>query len=298
MRNISINFIGAGNLGKTIAHLIRRHETATIQGICNSTLESSQKAIQFIGEGAAFSKITDLPPCDITFITTADDNIQQCCEILSTSNLLKPGSIVLHCSGSLSSEILSSSKVKGCFTASAHPMRSFANPAVSINQYKGTYCAIEGDTDAISTVRTLFTKIGSTTFEIERTKKSIYHTAGVFASNYLVAIAERSQNCLEQAGVEKELAIRITLNLMQGTLKNLEFTLSPEDSLTGPIKRGDKETVKKHLRAISDKRLSTLYRSLGLATLNVANLPNEKAKEIESLLTSEEEPQPILHAKL
>lgn len=299
MRPTAVNFIGAGNLGKTIATLIAKQSTIVIQGVCNSSLESSQQAINLIGQGTAYGNIIDLPPADITFITTPDNDIETCCHILSTSKQLKPSSIIVHCSGSLSSDVLSAVKIQNCHVASTHPMRSFANPEISIREYEGTYCAIEGDEDAITILQPLFLKIGSITYTIDRSKKAMYHAAGVFASNYLIAIAERSQYCLKQAGVDNGTAINITLSLMQGTLKNLEITESPEKSLTGPIKRGDIETIKKHLKAMPNKRLSDLYKSLGLATVRVAKLKNNKAQEIESLLSADDsEYQPTIKAKL
>lgn len=281
--NPSINIIGAGNLGKTIARLIFSHNVGLIQGICNSSIESSEQAAYFIGQGQA-KKINELLPADITFITTPDDQIESCCNKLVESSNLKEGSIVLHCSGSLSSEILRITKKRGCFTASVHPMRSFAKPEISITQYPGTYCAIEGDDKAIATLNKIFTDIGSTLYTVNRNKKGSYHAAGVFASNYLVTVCQNAFFCLENAEVEKEMASKIIISLMKSTLNNLEVTLSPEKSLTGPIQRGDINTLKKHLDSLP-YTISQLYKILGLATLPIANLPKDKREKIEDLFS-------------
>lgn len=279
--NPTINIIGAGNLGKTIAKLIFTHNVGLIQGICNSSIESSEKAAYFIGKGEA-KKINELLPADITFITTPDDKIELCCNKLVKSSNLKEGSIVLHCSGSLSSEILKMTKKRGCFTASVHPMRSFVKPEINVQQYSGTYCAIEGDDKATVMLHKVFTDIGSILYTVNRKKKGSYHAAGVFASNYLVTIYQNALFCLEDAKVEKEMAAKIVISLMKSTLNNLEVTLSSEKSLTGPIQRGDINTVIKHLDSLPQP-ISQLYKTLGLATLPIANLSKDKREKIEAL---------------
>ena len=287
MRTLRINFIGAGNLGKTIARLLVLNNAGSIEGVCNRSLESSITAVQFIGQGKAYTSLSHLPPADLVFITTPDDLIEQCANQLSQSDSLNPGTIVVHCSGTISSSLLNSVKAKGCHVASVHPMRSFANPSISVERYSGTFCAIEGDEKATEILFDLFKKIGSVPFKLDGQKKALYHAAGVFASNYLVAICDKALHCLEEAGVNDEIGMQIILSLMNGTLQNLQSTLSTEKALTGPIKRGDSNTISKHLDAFSDDATASLYKSLGLATVEIAKLPSDKEEEIKEILSSE-----------
>jgi predicted short-subunit dehydrogenase-like oxidoreductase (DUF2520 family) len=279
-----VNIIGAGNLGKTIGHLLVKHELVQIGSVCNQSKTSTMNAIQFIGQGTYCSSISELQPADITFITTPDEEITVACEALSKNSLIKKGSVILHCSGALTSDALASVKEKGCYTVSVHPMRSFTKPEVSIQEYPGTYCAIEGDANAIPNIRFLFNAIGSITYEIDKTKKPLYHAAGVFASNYLVALADQALSCLKEAGVENKLAMGVITNIMKGTVSNLEKTLSPAQSLTGPIQRGDIATVLKHIHALSDMEKKYLYSALGKATLHLTNHDEEKKKKWNLLL--------------
>lgn len=288
--SLSVNIIGAGHLGKTIGFLLaRQHAAVKINAIYNTSEMSAKEAIEFIGSGVYCPSIQELPPADLNIIATPDDFIQEVCEALSKNNHLKPGSIVMHCSGSLSSEVLSSVSEKGCFVASVHPMRSFAKPELSVEQYQGTYCAIEGDERAVHLLKALFEKIGSITYEIDRTKKASYHAAGVFASNYLVTLAQQAQTCLNEAGVEREMAMQIITNLMKGSLANLERTLSPTQSLTGPIQRGDTSTIKKHMDALLNPEQKKLYSSLGKATLQLTRHSVEQQKRIAAALEFDED---------
>lgn len=279
-----VNIIGAGHLGKTIGRLLVKNELIKIGAICNTSIRSSMAAIEFIGDGKYCDSISNLPPADITFITTPDDAIATVCGILSQNKFINEGNIVLHCSGSLTSDALTAIKEKGCYVASIHPMRSFVNPELSIKQYSGTYCAMEGDKEAISVTSSLFNSIGSITYEIDKGKKSLYHAAGVFASNYLVTLSQQALMCLKDAGVENEIAMRVITNIMQGTVSNLAKTLSPEQSLTGPIQRGDISIIKKHMESFSDSERKELYSGLGKATLPLTTHAKSKKDAIESVL--------------
>lgn len=182
-------------------------------------------------------------------------------------------------------------------------MRSFAKPEISVSQYEGTFCALEGDIDILPTVKTLFESMGSVTYMINKENKSFYHAAGVFASNYLVTLSKQASLCMKEAGVENEMAMKIITSIMKGTVSNLEKTLSPEQSLTGPIQRGDISTIKKHISALgNNSEQRELYSLLGKATLNVTNHDVDKRNAIESTLAqkdpAEKETQNFFQAKL
>lgn len=282
----SINIIGAGNLGKTVGHLLFKQGLIRIKGICNRTAESTMNAIRFIGGGTYYPDINELPPAEITLIATPDDFISETCSQLSKNPFLQKGGIVLHCSGSLSSDALGLVKAKGCYVASAHPMRSFAKPELSIQEYKGTYCAIEGDREALPYVKALFDSIDSITYEIDKNKKTLYHLAGVFASNYLITLAEKSLYFMKESKVEHERAMRVIIQLMRSTVFNLEQTLSPKQALTGPIKRGDTFTILEHIKSLQQLqgKEGQLYSILAEETLVLTDHYSEKLAEIRKHL--------------
>lgn len=262
-----VNIIGAGKIGKTMGRLLVNNNLAKIAGVCNRSLESSMAAIAFIGEGTYFSDMQSLPLADITFITVPDDSICETSVKICHDGKIKPGSIFIHCSGVLTSDVLSAVKVKDALVASFHPMKSFSNPSLSVEDYPGTYCAIEGDPAALNILEPLFNAMGSITYPIEKEKKSLYHAAGVFASNYLVTLTQQAVNCLTGAGVKEQMALTIILSLIKGALANLEQSMSPRDALTGPIQRGDIFTIKTHLSAFFDPELRDLYALLGQFTI-------------------------------
>jgi predicted short-subunit dehydrogenase-like oxidoreductase (DUF2520 family) len=285
----TVNIIGAGNVGKTIGYLLVKYDLANIGSVCNTSAKSSSKAIEFIGKGHVAASISELSAADITLITTPDSQIIETSEALANTASLKKGSIIMHCSGALTSDALIAVKNKGCWVVSCHPIRSFASAPDSINDYSTTYCAIEGDKEAVDLVDSLFTSFGSILFPIEKEKKSLYHAAGVFASNYVVTLANLALSCMKGAGVNQEIAMHAITSLMKGTLLNLEKSKAPEKSLTGPIQRGDVLTIKKHLNALIDPNAKKIYEELGRATLLLTSHQQTIKEEITNALQSDGE---------
>jgi predicted short-subunit dehydrogenase-like oxidoreductase (DUF2520 family) len=280
MMQTTINIIGAGRLGKTIGRLIAEKGQGTIVGVCNQTMRSAQDAVDFIGEGRATSTIADLPAADFVLIATGDAMIVECCAELAKHH--NP-TMVAHCSGVLSSSILKRAD-RGWAVGSIHPMRSFADPKISVQEFAGTYCSVDGDDIATKKLFQLFTALGAQCYEVKDDQKGLYHASAIFASNYVVALFDIAARGLERAGLDPKLASQIVLNLMEGTLHNLKVTSSSFKSITGPITRGDEEAVRLHMEALRHTPHADLYRNLAQATLDVAKSPAEVRERITSQL--------------
>ena len=279
-----MNIIGAGHVGQTIGYLLIKSALVRIGAVYNRTEESAFDAIEFIGDGQYCSTIREMPHAQLTLITTPDDCILSACTELSANEHLKPGDVVIHFSGSCSSDSLLPVKQKGCHVASVHPMRSFARPELSVKEYQGTYCAMEGDAAALDLISPLLEAMGSITYLINKEKKSLYHAAGVFASNYVVTLSQQALECLLEAGVEQGIAMHVITCIMQSTVSNLERTLSPKEALTGPIQRGDVSTIEGHLKALSTSQQKELYSLLGKATLPLTSLDEGTMRRVADTL--------------
>lgn len=278
-----VNIVGAGKLGKTLGRLLVDKARVEIGGVVNQTIASSNLAIDFIGQGCAIVTIAQLPAADITLITTPDDSIEQVTADLLLNEHLQD-SIVAHCSGSLSSQLLSALKGKGCSIASVHPLHSFAKPALSFEQFQGSYCSMEGDKKALTQLLKLFTKIGGCPVIIQQKHKTRYHAASVFASNYVVALADISQQLFVESGLSTKDSKAMMTQLMQGVIANINQNETVKQALTGPIQRGDNQTIKNHLNSLPENEIKQLYRLLGKACINLSDLNQEAKKQLNAIL--------------
>lgn len=241
------NFIGCGRLGKTIAYLLAKKNLVKIQNIYCRNTESASAAIDFIEQGEVCSQLNLLKPADYYFICTPDDSIQKIYAQLLSVHSTNENATFVHFSGSLSSDILLGGKHKVC---SLHPIKSFAKPEENIKNFTGTYCAFEGSADAYHVIAPLIERIGGRIFSIQKEHKALYHAAAVFASNYFVTLANIAEQCYVKSGVSQHISKSIVVSLMQGTLNNISNAQNIADALTGPLQRGDMETVQKHIQAL------------------------------------------------
>lgn len=266
-----INFIGCGQLGRSLGILWQQHNTVTIGDILNRSLHSAQAAVADIGAGRAIDAIGDMQAAKLYIIACSDDAIAGCSQMLADSGLLRNGDVVFHCSGAQSSALLAHCQDKGAQIASIHPIKSFANPQLAAQSFAGTYCGVEGDAQALEIAGPLFSTIGAHLLPIHAEHKSLYHAASVIACNYLVALQELSIQTFAKAGIEREQAMAVLKPIVTGTVDNV-FRLGTSAALTGPIARGDHQVVSQQLQTINDwnKDYGNLYRLLGDLSIPLA----------------------------
>lgn len=266
--DLKVNFIGCGRLGKTLAFLLKQTGQVKIQHIVNKNYVNAEKAAAFIGEGRACQNIKQLEPADIYFITTPDHVISNLCNDLLQHNKLNKNNIVVHCSGLFSSELLQPAIKYGCFVGSLHPSNSFADPDISIPNFKNTYCTFEGHEQTYKVISPLIEKAGGIVLKISKDKKALYHAAGVFSANYLVTLFHVATECYQHAGLDTETAKAMTAKLMQNTLTNITSLNSAQKALTGPLSRGDIQTIQKHMESLhSETNFAHLYQLMAKHTL-------------------------------
>jgi predicted short-subunit dehydrogenase-like oxidoreductase (DUF2520 family) len=268
----TLNVIGAGRVGRTLAYLWAEKHTFAIQDLLDGTLEGARSAVAFIGRGQAAGDIAAMRAADVWMLTTPDRHIAPCSKKLAASGLLRPADIVFHCSGSLSSAELTATAAVGARTASVHPLKTFADPRLAVRTFAGTYCVSEGERGTLEVLNAAFERIGGRVSEIAPRFKTIYHAASVMVSNYLTALLEAGLRCYETAGISRDVAVAMIEPIVRETVDNI-FELGPAQALTGPIARGDDAVVGRHLQALTawDVRTAAIYRDLGRIALELAH---------------------------
>lgn len=172
-----------------------------------------------------------------------------------------------HLSGARPAGILRPHRPVGAI----HPLRSFADPERAVRQFRGTFCALDGDETAVTVLERLVADVGGRSGRIRSEGKDLYHAGAVFASNYVVTLFAEAKALLEKAGLSGAAAEEALAGLLQGTASNISASGVPA-ALTGPVDRGDTGTVRRHLEALagSDAEVAVLYRLLGARTCRVA----------------------------
>lgn len=277
---MKIGFIGAGKVGRAFGTYLKKNEF-DILGYFSKTLSSCVEAANYINV-KAYENISDLVnDVDVIFITTNDDEISKVCEHLVTNKLLKKEQILIHMSGASSSEILIEAKRMGCFIYSLHPLQSFANIDKAVEDLENTVFSLEGDEEKIEILEKILNKTKNKFFKINSNQKSLYHSTACIVSNYLVTLMDFGLEIFKSIGINKKEGFEALYPLIEGTIKNIEV-LGTEKALTGPIARGDINTIKSHLDSLkNNKEYLKLYSLLGLNTLDLAS--KEKLNDIDKI---------------
>lgn len=261
----TLNVIGCGQVGKTLSRLWGQRGVFQIGAVLNRSLESGLRAVDFVGAGRAVVDYAELAGADVVMIATSDESIETCCRELSRSGALQEGAVLFHCSGCLPSGVLAAARDQGALIASAHPVKSFANPTSAVETFEGTFCAVEGDPLACELLQDALQRCGAKTFRVRPEFKTVYHTGTVFVCNYLTALLEVGLRCFQQAGVSRATAMEVIEPIVTETAANV-FRFGPAGALTGPIARGETSIVQRHWEALGqwNEAIQQLYGNLGL----------------------------------
>lgn len=225
---------------------------------------------------------------EVLFLAVPDDRIHPVAQQLWGTRSIGPGQTVLHCSGVLGQEALSALVPTRAALGSLHPLQTISDPEVAPERFKGAWAAVEGSPAAMEAAEDIARSLGMKPFRITAKQKILYHAGAVFASNYLVVVEAIAQRLLRHAGLSDEKAWAALSPLVRGTITNL-LAAEPRSALTGPVVRGDTDTILRHLGAltIDDARL---YQMLGRAALELARkggMDDKTAQKVADALATD-----------
>ena len=230
--------------------------------------------------------IPPLPPeTTVLLLTVPDSALSDVVHDVMAAGPAPPGCVALHVSGALSTDVLAPLHGIGYGIGSMHPLQTVADPWFSWDRILGVAFAISGDPAGTRAAHRLVNALEGKPLIIAPSLRAVYHAAAVMASNNIVAVVAAASRLLEEAGVPEEEAVPALLPLVQGTIDNIRH-LGLLPSLTGPIARGDVDTVRLHLARLSGEERE-LYSALGLEVLRLARaagLDPRKADETRELL--------------
>ncbi len=245
---MKIGFIGAGKVGSSLGKYFS--DSGTVNGYSSRSAESARFAAEFTSSEYYESVETLVNDCDVIFITTPDDVIHQVWEELK--NLPLSGKTVCHCSGSLSSAVFSGIEETGACGLSVHPLQAISDRENSVHLLKDCVFTVEGDERKIGEIKTFLESFGNTVKTISAKDKTLYHAAAVFVSNLPIALTQIGTDILKRCGFDDESARKALAPLIVGSANNAAQKGAVK-ALTGPVERGDAETVTAHLGAINEK---------------------------------------------
>ena len=278
----TLNLIGAGRVGQTLAHLWTRHGVLRVQDVLTRSPDSARTALDFIAPDVsmarAVAQIADMRPADIWLLAVPDAQIAACAQELAAHARQRGDSpaLAFHCSGAQSAELLAPLRELGWSVASAHPVLSFASAQSAVAQFAGTPCALEGDAFACDALRPLFTAIGAACFDLRSQDKVLYHAAAVLATNFAPVLQALAEDAWRATGMPDALVLRLRERLLRNLVDNIA-ALGPQKALTGPAARGDFAAIARQADVVADwdPQAAAAYRALSALALRMAGHATE-----------------------
>ncbi|MDP4198751.1 MAG: DUF2520 domain-containing protein [Bacteroidota bacterium] len=239
----SIAIIGKSKVGQSLAKAIRASNKYTLTGI-----------------HAARSEKYPRLDAEVIIIASRDDKIAEVAQKAVHSGKPEESNlqIILHVAGSLPATVLP--KQEGVFRLVLHPMQTFPKPDDSL--LEGIYwMASSDDEQAIHWARKFVAALGGKgVIELPEESLPLYHAMTVFAANFITLIGGAIEGIATSLGQDPTLMKAALRPLMEESLSNV-LTTPAADALTGPMRRGDFETIRKHQAALRrcDLKLRKIY---------------------------------------
>lgn len=276
-----ITLIGSGNLAQALGPALAA-AGYKIDVVVSRPLAASRRRAASLARVLGADRVAlgeFLPTSPVVWLCYTDDALAGIARLLAR----KPGwerKIVFHSSGALTSDVLAPLRRAGAFVASLHPMMTFV-PGTAPQMAEVPF-AVEGDRKAVAAATRIVKDLKAWLFEIQKNVKVLYHALGSFSSPMLVATLVTAERVGRFAGLSRRQTARVMRSIFQQTIANY-IEGGPAAAFSGPIQRGDLETVRRHLRELRRVPAAEgVYRALTKSAL--MDLPSGNRKGLLKLL--------------
>lgn len=287
----AIGIAGAGRVAQAIGRLLAERGERVVAVASRNPAHAAAAAAFIAGEAGetacAAVSIEQLPVrAGRVLIAVSDDALAEVARRLAGAGM--SAGAVLHTCGARGPEILEPLSRAGVSCGVLHPLQTVASPAQGVRDLPGAAFAISGDPGAVAWAGRICALLECTPLSIAPGRMPLYHAAAVMASNYMTALIDAAVILMVAAGIDEKTALGALGPLVRASVENT-LAMGPGQALTGPIQRGDAETLRRHIDSLAGVpgAASELYRSAGRCALELARrqgLDERKAGRIERLL--------------
>lgn len=283
-----VAIVGAGAVGRVMA--LRLAEAGyPIRAVVSRTKSRADALARVVGAPIAAASLDAIPrDVALVLLCVPDDQLADVAETLTGVRLDWADIVVAHTSGAITSEVLEPVEGEGASVLSFHPLQSLTR-ADDASALEGAYIGLEGPPRGIAAGIELAVGLGMRYVVIPAEAKPRYHLAAAMTSNFLVTLLGMVQEVLASLDIDRRDGLAMLEPLLRGTMDNLA-SRGPEEALTGPVVRGDVETLRSHGLALRQHlpQLVPAYAALSVETVRLAvrsgRLDPARAEDVLALL--------------
>lgn len=262
-----IGVVGAGRVGAVLASALRAvgHEIVSVAG----ESDASRSRIDSLLPDVPIEKPSVVArDCDVLLLTVPDDMLGNVVQMLAGSGVLSAGQFVVHTSGRHGLEVLEPAADLGARCVAMHPAMTFTGTRIDLDRLHGIVFGLTANEADHEFAEALVADLGGLPMWVPEAKRTLYHAGLAHGANHLVTLVTEAMEILSAAGADDPAG---TLRpLLEAAMDN---ALTHGDAaLTGPIVRGDANTVRAHLADLAASAPQTVgsYVAMARATLSRA----------------------------
>ncbi len=278
-----ILIIGAGNVGTSLYRALSDKLPGKIHLFGKQDYSHQDKRFILKEDYTNFLNPEIVNPVESIIICVQDDRIKESTRSILLFRLTDKN--IFHTSGAKEAAELDHLKSRGAHVASIHPMQSFAHKYAAPEKWRDIILAFQGNEICFPAAKEIADNLKSKIISIDEEQKIGLHVAGVMAANYVVAILSVAENILVQAGLDGISKNDILQPLLQGVVDNYKDHPA-EDILSGPVKRGDINVLRRHIQylRIHKSKDADLYLTLAKVLLNNPKFQIPGRAKLEEIL--------------
>ena len=261
--------IGASKTGTSIAYHLQKNGHQPIF-LWNRSKENLAKSNEYVNFENTSTSMENFPVnCDFIIISVRDDAVKTIADQF-LKKWKNQTAKIFHTSGALDSSIFGDYQNSGSF----HPVISISSIEEGIDIIPQTTFTCEGNIAEF--LVQLAEEISESGIQLSKEQKQNIHLSAVFMNNYLAAMIEKIKILNKNAELDECSTEKILQSIAQQTITK-SWKNPIEETLTGPIKRGDVKTIQKHLNILqNDNLFQQLYKNFGNILLKFVNNDNDK----------------------
>ncbi len=275
LAGLDFALVGPGRVGASLAHwaVARGARCTTIAGRCGSS-RAVELAAELGAEVADADERAD-PRADLLWICVPDHEIGDLARRMARH---PRRGVALHVAGALSASELAPLSKAGCRIGTFHPLRAFPAVEPDLCRAAGTFFALDGDAEARALGRRLAQAFGGESAVVAEEQRPLYHWAATLAAGGVVTLLATARSVGRGLGLP-ESALSGYGRLAEGALAAALEASEPAATMTGPVARGDQETIDRHLRALASSAPDLLPLAVELARATLAVVPPDPELE-------------------
>ena len=267
-----IGFIGAGKVGTTLGKYMSSTDNEVV-GYLSKSVESAAEAARFTNSMVYQDIGRLISDSDMVFLTVPDGSIISVYEEVAKHPI--EGKFICHCSGVMTAKDAFPDIVqKHGYGYSVHSLFAVSDKFKAYKELPDVFFAIEGAKEKLADIMNILDKSGLKASVIDSDAKTKYHLAAVMSSNLAIGLMSKCVCLMRECGFSGEDALKALAPLVKGNIRHI-FDAGLSESLTGPVERGDFQTINKHGKCLNEED-ERLY---GLLSKQVLTIAKEKHPE-------------------